>query len=263
MPERLEIRINADSKEPNTERAKRDVHLRVASLDDYKDTSDRKTIKAMSDSTMDEDTDGKGIGDWHLLQISDRFNDDQKTSDLPRMEKEKESYNTNGIVKEFQLVSTTFQPRVPPPPTSDTYIGRFLPPTKENPKTSKMINGNGNLKEDRGVSTTLQPAIPALTATGSNIGQLMMLTPIPVKTTTTSTAETEQSPVINTNSFLSSFSGTIVAFLVAGFIVLIIYIVYRRCVHKMARGYRRISGTDIPGEEQIEGFFGTKVHVIQ
>ena len=165
-------------------------------------------------------------------------------------------FNGYGAVKEEQNVFTKLQPSMHPPTARDSNIGQFMPLKPEHPITSKVLNGHGAEKKEQLLSSMLQSSLPPAPAPESNIGQLMLSTPIPVKTATTSTAATNQSRVINTDLFLSSFSGTISAFLVLGFIALISYIVYRRCVHKMSRGYnyKKISGSDKP-EEQIEGIF--------
>ncbi len=78
------------------------------------------------------------------------------------------------------------------------------------------------------VSSPIRP-----TTTGSELGQLAPYSSM----TLTSTAQTQ---LINPSSFLSSFTGTIVAVLVLGLIGLIIYVAFKKC-HKIPKGYRKLS----------------------
>ncbi|XP_078357866.1 uncharacterized protein LOC144642702 [Oculina patagonica] len=91
---------------------------------------------------------------------------------------------------------------------------------------------------------TFQQTMSAPTTAGSELGQL---TPHNSMTM----ASTTQTQLINPSSFLSSFTGTIVAVLILGLIGLIIYAAFKKC-HKIPKGYRKLSGTSKPKELQRE-----------
>ena len=63
-----------------------------------------------------------------------------------------------------------------------------------------------------------------------------------------------QTQLIVPGSFLSSFAGTIAAFLLLGLIGLFIYLVYKKCVNKPPKlGYKKLSDASLKLEETGEG----------
>lgn len=122
-------------------------------------------------------------------------------------------------------------------------------PTKNNLKDTYTHTGeNGELAVHSQKFPDQKQTASSPTTAGSELGQLTQHN----SRTLTSTA-TAQTQLINPNSFLSSFTGTIVAVLVLGLIGLIIYVVFKRCCHKIPKGYRKLSGTSKPKELQREG----------
>ena len=83
---------------------------------------------------------------------------------------------------------------------------------------------------------SFQPTVSPSTTTKSALGQLTPQSP----KTLTSAAQTQ---LIVPGSFLSSFVGTIAAVLLLALIGLLIYLAYKKCVNKMPKGYKNLSGT--------------------
>ena len=106
----------------------------------------------------------------------------------------------------------------------------------------EFFNTNAFVKEEQSLPTTNPPILLPPTASG------------PVHMSPASTSETQQRPLMNTTLFMSSFAGTITAGVVLGVIVLIVYVVRRKCrAHKYFNGYKKLSGTNSPGEQQSRG----------
>ena len=106
--------------------------------------------------------------------------------------------------------------------------------------------------DDRPVTTTLQPTAFPGTHPTNHFENMMPPTQVPMQMPlAASRTKTHKPPLINTSSFLSTFSGTIAAFFVLGLIGIIVYIVVRKCA-KRPRGYKKLNWTNSPGQQQTE-----------
>ena len=110
--------------------------------------------------------------------------------------------------------------------------------------SSEFTNTPANEDKEQNVPQTFpdkdfnsfQPTVSAPTTTKSESGHLTPQFP----KTLTSAAQTQ---LIVPGSFLSSFVGTIAAVLLLGLIGLLIYLVYKKCVNKMPKSYKKLSGS--------------------
>ena len=121
---------------------------------------------------------------------------------------------------------------------------------KQDPSPAKnsteLTNTLANKDEEQNAPTTLpdkdfnsfQTAIAPPTTTQSQLGHL---TPQSPKTLTPAA----QTPLIVPSSVLSNFVGTIAAVLLLGLIGLVIYLVYRNCVNKMPKSYKKLCSTSL------------------
>ena len=118
-----------------------------------------------------------------------------------------------------------------------------LSPTKNNlnetnnhsVEKEERLSSQKSLGRNPIFQTTVKASSPAKAET-----QLGQLTPHNVA----------QNQAINETSFLSSFTGTITAVVFLGLIGLIVYIIHDKCVHKMHKGYKKLSGTSTPKQRQ-------------
>jgi len=96
---------------------------------------------------------------------------------------------------------------------------------------------------------SFQPTVSLPTTTKSELGHLTAQSP----KTVSSAAQTQ---LFVPGSFLSSFVGTIAAFLLLGLIGLVIYSVYKKCVNKMPKGHKKLGSTS-----KLEGSEGNKEYI--
>ena len=85
---------------------------------------------------------------------------------------------------------------------------------------------------------SFQPTVSPPTTAKSELGHLTPKSPKSLR----STAQTQ---LIIPGVFLSSFVGTITAFLLLGLIGLLIHYVYKKCVNKMPKGYTKKGSTSM------------------
>lgn len=129
-------------------------------------------------------------------------------------------------------------------------------PTKNNPEVNdihavenEVLPVQSQLTFPDKDRVTSKQTMSTPTAAGSELGQLTPRNSMILASTAPS-----QTQLINPSSFLSSFTGTVVAVLVLGLIGLIIYMAFKKCSHKTPKGYKKLSGTSLkPEDRQREG----------
>ena len=110
-------------------------------------------------------------------------------------------------------------------------------------------------EEDLSLSTTLRPIMPMPTARDqtlrgtsppTQVTNRILLVPTP-------SFHQQKPKLINVPSLFSSFIGTLAAVAVVGLLVLIAYIVYKKCSHKIRGEYKRLGSKNSLGAEDIVG----------
>lgn len=108
-------------------------------------------------------------------------------------------------------------------------------------------------EEDLSLSTTLRPIMPMPTARDqtlrgtsppTQVTNRILLVPTP-------SFHQQKPKLINVPSLFSSFIGTLAAVAVVGLLVLIAYIVYKKCSHKIRGEYKRLGSKNSLGAEDI------------
>ena len=195
-----------------SEIVKRDISVQVA---DRKDTmnSNSSETKIIFDSFINNQLTAKEDEDLRFFRRPDISGSTQKEkTDNPRIQLDKES---------------------------NTSMRKYLQNNASNDVETK----------NRHVSITLHPTVSPPTPSTTHFEKMMPPTEVPLAA---SRSGTQEPPLINTSSFLSSFSGTIAAFVVLALIGIIVYIMYRKCANR-SRGYKKLKSKNSPGEQQSEG----------
>ena len=199
-------------------RDKRDINAKVVSRNDYKDSTDSQTEKDFYENELEE---------LDFLEIPDIIKNDHEQADVLVTDRGKDP-NPNTIA-----------------PTKNN-LGETNIHSVEN---EEQFSSQKSLGKNE---ITFQPTVSSLpTKARSDLRQLTPHNSVPL-TSPSPQSPPSQAQVINSSSFLSSFTGTLAAVFLLGLIALIVYIVYKKCVHRMM-GYKKLSGVSKPKELQRQG----------
>ena len=195
---------------------KRDVRIQNGTIEDYKDSPNGQM------QTAGQVIEKKELEDLDVLEIPDIL---------------------RNFLKEQANIPGTKQD---PSPTKTNFKG--LKDTNTHAFENEELNIQYQALPDNNRFTLQQTVSTPTTTTTTTENTLGQLTPHNSVILTT----TAQTQLINPSSFISSFAGTTAAVLVIGLIGLIIYVVFKKCVHKVPKGYKKLRDSPEPGE-QLKG----------